>query len=342
MKLEEFTKKNREILLFFAAAAVLLSILGYLYFKEDWSGSEGSYPANLSTTQEIDHNWQNVSTIGDVDNITVKELGVYDAKGLDIDGVRDLVRELEFVMSSESVTDDERFYSWSRQRDTAQYDSLGRSITVSTSGVKLEKLESRALDQESVLEYFSEFMSEYIGIDQEYSVRAERKGDVYQVSGTWLIGGHPVVCAYNEEDLISVRFGALGTLESISMYLVEFEETDGIVQLVSVPDALSYVRAQAYPKEIFLEAMPGSEQECSSEGCLEYDLTGLDGFTSLTIDTSQIVYLFSQYASTDVLPVYQFRGDAVVPYEGSGIETMNATLYVNAIDPAQVTIPTAE
>jgi hypothetical protein len=159
------------------------------------------------------------------------------------------------------------------------------------------------------------------------------------VSGTWSIDRYPVVGSYNEEVLVTVRFGQFGTLEFLSVYLVEFDRKDERVDLISVPNALSYLRAEGYPKDAFLEPVPGSAEECSTEGCVDYDLAGLEGFDEVAINSSQIVYLYSQYGSTDVLPLYQFRGDAVVPLDDGSSTTMYATLYVNAIDPAQVIVP---
>jgi hypothetical protein len=342
MDIKKIIENNREVLLFIASVLILLSILGYLFLKDRIdTGTGEAYPVNLDTRQEVMHNWDAVNTIGDIDDIDVKELDVYTVGSMGIEKVRDLVRELDFVMSSEVVSDDGRFYSWTKGGDSAQYDSVAMSFVAVTSGAKLEKLEPRSLNRDSVIEYFDEFVSEYIENGQNSLVTAERSGDTYEVRGTWLVDGYPVVGPYNQEEMIVVRFNDIGTLLSISMSLAEFSVSDDSVSLASIPEVLSYLRAGSYPKEAFLSQKAGSGQGCSTEGCIDFEVSALDGFTEATIDEAQIVYLLNPYDSSDVLPVYQLRGSALVRGEGTSVNA-DITIYANAIDPSQIMIPSEE
>lgn len=343
MDIKRLLENNKEVLLFIAAVLILISTLGYLYLKDRVNPeTKEKYPVNLDTTQEVLHNWDAVNMSGDIEDTGIDRLHVYTAESLGIEKVRDLVRDLDFVMNSEVVSDNGRFYTWTKARDSAQFDTVTMSFAAVTSGVKLKRLNARSLDQDSVIEYFNEFMSEYINIGQDTRVTAERSGDVYEVHGTWLVDGYPVVGPYNQEDMIIVRFNDIGTLLSISMTLSEFDISEGFVSLVSIPDVLSYVRATSYPKEVFLSKKAGSDQGCASEGCIDFELSALDGFTEAMINSAQIVYLFNPYDSMETLPVYQLRGSALVRGEDGSLISADITIYANAVDPSQIIIPVQE
>lgn len=340
--IKKIINKNREVLLLIASVVILLSVFGYLYLK-DRSNSETKtvYPVNLDTTQEVLHNWDSVNMTGSIED-DVDLLDVFSVESIGIKRVRDLVRDLGYDMGSEVLSDSGRFYTWSNERNSAQYDSVTMKFSAVTSGVRLGKLSPRSLNQDSVIEYFNEFLSEYVGIGQDFRVGVEKKGDVYEIRGTWLVDEFPVFGPYNEEDLILVQFNDIGTLLSISISLTQFTMSNELVNLVSVPDMLSYIRARSYPKEVFLTQQVGSDQGCSDEGCIDFEISSLDGFIEATIDDVRIVYLCDPYSSQDVLPIFLLRGNALILDENDMPISAEVTIYANAVDLSQISIPQKE
>lgn len=334
-KIQEFIRKNREILLLLVAIFLLI-LIGIYVFGFEGSG-EDDYHVSVLDPSEEGSSLNNLSTSGAESQVSVDNAPVYSASIFEESDVESIVLDLGFSAFHEVTSTQEMYKVWQRGDDYARYNTETGDFVVSSDPIRLPEIERGYVTEESMVSYFEEFAETYLGIPYDLLISVEPEGSGFRVVAQVVLQDLPVVYAHGQEYALSAKFTEGGDLTDLYANLVEFNETSETVELISTSDMLSYLQLGNYPQESYINIEPSSGSSC--ETCDPYGFLSPSDFETGTIERVDVVYYYNRNTSTAVLPVYKLTGDGYATDLNDNSRKVSVTIYANAVDPSRIIIP---
>lgn len=320
-------------------AVIVGLVLLYIYVSRREPGESVNYAINLGGEQGDDLSWGRVSLSGITGKDEFYEVEVYKSEPYELDEVDEVVVGLNFGSSSpEEVLEDE-FYTWSSLSEgTGSYNlKTGDFFFESTDSLRLREIERGYIDEDTAVEYFGEFVKQYLGLETDIEAVAEDTGVNINITGEFVVNGYSIVSAVNQRNNVSAVFTKGGNLVSLFISLTRFSKSDSSVRVMGIPDLKKYIKGSAYPKESFVNIIPSDDYDCPDYDC--FSSYSAADITDVIINSASVVYYWNPTKSGDVLPTYELEGEGVYIDEDENVSEVSVIVYANAVDPSQIYLP---
>lgn len=341
MDVRSFLQKNREMLIYGSVFVVLVSIGIYFLINQGDEGDETStYEVPLEQPEGDEFEWGSIAVDSQVES-SITVLPTYTVSPVGVTEVMIVVNKLGFTGEGR-LTGEGTYRFWGDDDEYARFNTVTKDLVVNSPGIRLTEIEHGVVTSSEIGSYVLEFVQVYLGMDIEIDAEIENERGVFQVDGSWSIGGYDVIHGQGQEYSFRAEFSSGGDLISMYVKLLTIAGTGETVDLVSVDSLNYYLSQRGYPKEAYISSSASAIGDCSyEEDCDPYGLHTIEGFTNVEIDTITIVYYHDALGgSEDLVPVYKLEGDGISADEDE--LPVRVTIYANAIDPSQVIIPSQE
>lgn len=340
MGLWETIKKNRDIIVIFVAV-VFVIFISYISL---------SRKAEVSTDTFISPFSSEISTsvdAGVIDLSTTRlegysdTLSVYSVRTFTLNEADKVVENLGFASITPEASAKSEAFVWENGDNIARYNPENGVLTITTDLVKLSDEIEMSFKPANAEDYFKTFVKTYISSENEISAEVDANDGSTIIQGSWLVGGYQIVEKFGEEYSVIAEFDQRGNLESLYASLLVIEPKAGEVMIMPLRELRSYIGLKSFPKEFFVDVIPGNDPCNNPEECDPYGLNPYESFTETAIETAELVYYFSNDTNNTLLPVYRLKG--IGRAEGElGFQNVSVTVFVNALYPSQIVVPTTK
>lgn len=340
-KLFEFVKNNKQITIITGGILVLIVLVIFTILPEGTKGGVAlieqplyfykskriSIPVKLAQDMKVNTKPWNIYRIKN-DNQNIKVEGI--------------ITKLNIDNPSKKVSGG-ILYEWSnKDGDLVQYDVKTQTMSLVMQN-RIEVFPELGVASDSqLMGLLTDFIHKYVDNSYEYKeVNVVKLGNGYKIEGRRLVNGvalqTPGLSKYHDYIELDNQYN----LKLARVVLVELEsEIADKIKLIKPNELGSVVSRDAYPKEFNQDFPQGLDIDKGKSDDSNQDNLGVEipKVSNITVESMEVVYLFSNVDQQFLVPVYRLEGKSRVVIAGREFE-LNSVVHASAIDPDHVYIP---